>query len=255
MPEAGHNTIDIWLVDDREVTDAGLLEQYRGLLDEEETGRHQRFIFNRHRHLFLVARALVRSVLARSLGIDDPAAVAFTRGADGKPALSPATGLQFNLSHTHGLVALAVTRDCPVGIDVEFLSRQADIASLAERYFAPAEAGALLALPVEEWNTRFFDLWTLKEAFLKACGTGLRTPLRDFSFTLSDADIDIVFAPGLDEKPHSWQFWQLDVDRGYRLALAVNGEAERDYHLVLRQGVPLQGFGEVAPAVVRRSLR
>lgn len=114
----------------------------------------------------------------------EPAAVEFRHSKHGRPELVSDIGLQFNLTHTNGLIALAVTTQAPVGIDVEYLNRQAGIPKLASRYFSDEENSALYRLPAEAWSQRFYDLWTLKEAYLKACGTGLTTPLRDFSFSL-----------------------------------------------------------------------
>lgn len=238
------NDIDIWLVDDREVADDTLLNAYRDMLNDEETGRHQRFIFTRHRHQFLVARALVRSALGKYLGMA-PAAVAFTRNGHGKPLLAGDVPLQFNLTHTNGLIALAVTRQDTVGIDVEYLSRQADIVNLAQRYFSPLETQALYDLPVQAWNQRFYDLWTLKEAYLKACGTGLSTPLRDFSFSFGPAGVEVSFTGAIDDDPANWRFWLLDVPGAFRLALAVHDRDGTDYSLNVRKGIPLGDFAPV----------
>lgn len=255
MLEMDRNDIDLWLVDEREIVDTDLLAHYHQLLNEEELARHQRLVFNKHQHLFLVARALVRSVLAGYLGLDDPGSITFRSNANGKPELDLETNLQFNLSHTNGLIALVVMQDAAVGVDVEYLSRKADIASLAQRYFSMQESEAMLAMPVAQWNERFFDLWTLKEAFLKACGTGLTTPLHEFSFSLDGGAIEVSFSPLLAEDPLAWHFWQLQLDRGYRLSLAVNDGQGRDFQLKVKQGIPMQEFNQVSPDIVCRSVR
>jgi len=247
------NTIDIWLTDERQITDPGVLDTYAGFLSQDEARRHQRFVFNQHQHQFLVARALVRSVLAQYVGEIDPAAVAFQLTDLGKPELTNDVGLQFNLSHTPGLIALAVMKKHPLGIDVEHLSRQSDIVRLADRYFSRLEYQGLKALPVSEWNNRFYDLWTLKEAYLKACGTGLRTPLDAFSFRLEDKRIGIEFTPHLADDPQTWHFRQLAVEGGFRLSLAVKAEDVGPYTLVVRRGCPLQPFATIEQQVVRSS--
>lgn len=255
MLKMDHNDIDLWLVDERDIVDTTLLEHYHQLLNEDEIKRLQRLVFNKHQHQFLVARALVRSVLAGYLGLDDPASIAFRSNANGKPELDLDTKLHFNLSHTNGLIAMVVMQQAPVGIDVEYLSRKADIANLAQRYFSVQESEAMLAMPVAKWNERFFDLWTLKEAFLKACGTGLTTPLHEFSFTLDEGTIGVSFSPTLTEDPLAWHFWQLHIDRGYRLSLAVNDIQGRDFQLRLKQGIPMQEFKALTPEVVCSSIR
>jgi len=241
MLEPAQTDIDIWLVDDREVADPDLLDAYREILNPEETGRHQRFIFTRHRHQFLVSRALVRCVLCQYLDCA-PAAVEFSHNRHGKPQVVADSGLQFNLTHTNGLIALAVTRRAPVGIDVEYLSRQADIVKLAGRYFADEENRALYRLPVAAWNQRFYDLWTLKEAYLKACGTGLTTPLGDFSFTFGKQGIGIGFSGIIADDPAHWQFWLLDAPGTFRLSVAVNAPAAQPCTLNPKMGIPMGEF-------------
>ena len=76
--------------------------------------------------------------------------------------------MQFNLSHTRGLAACAIARDVSIGIDVECLERNTDWGSIAGRYFSRFETRALAALPVGERPERFFEDWTLKEAYVKA---------------------------------------------------------------------------------------
>ena len=96
------------------------------------------------------------------------------RGETGRPSLAPpfaATGLHFNLAHTHGLVVLAAGRVAGVGVDVEALGKRVRL-EVAERYFSAAEVAELSALPVDARAARFLRLWTLKESYLKATGQG-----------------------------------------------------------------------------------
>ncbi len=255
MLKAARNDIDLWLVNYQQIQDSVLLEQYAQFLSPEEIKRHERFTFARDKRQFLVTRALVRWVLAQYLGLDDPASLAFGANRNGKPELLIETTLQFNLTHTRGLIALAVMQVEPVGIDVEYLSRQADIVNLAERYFAREEAKALQALPIDQWNERFYDLWTLKEAYLKACGTGLRTPLSEFCFSFSGEAVDISFSDLLGGDSAAWKFWQLNIDNAYRLSLAVNDMKGNDYRLRLKNGIPVSGFTDAEPVIIRSSIR
>ncbi len=253
MPDPAPTDIELWLVDDRDVSDPGLLEQYLALLSPMETGRHQRFVFPHDRHQFLVARALVRTVLGQYLE-QDPASLVFSQTAHGKPCLAHESPLQFNLTHTRGMIVLAVTTGAPLGVDVEYVNRVADVAKLTERYFSPAEASALYELPVELWNERFFDLWTLKEAYVKGCGTGLHTPLRYFSFGFTDSAISIAFSGPLEDDPRAWQFWQMSIDDRFRLALAINDTPDTAYRITARKGLPLASFQELTLPVLRQSI-
>ncbi len=214
--------IQMWVAPVAEVHDSALLERYATLLDAGEKTRWQRFLQAPDRQRFLVARAFVRTVLARELGRDDPAALVFTSTVHGKPELAGAEAgrLHFNLSHADGLLVLALCREQAVGVDVEALDRKVELLALSQRYFTTHEHEALLDLDGNAQRERFFALWTLKEAWLKARGLGLRIPLDDFSFALGGKHPAISFGPQLDGSPEEWQFRQFARGR-FRIALAV----------------------------------
>jgi 4'-phosphopantetheinyl transferase len=159
-------------------------ERLLPLLDAGEAERHARFLFDEHRHLFLVAHALCRSVLAAYTGLA-PEALRFAARAHGKPELLPAPDaapLRFNLSHTAGLAAVAVAQ-AEIGVDVERLDRRVELEAVARRVFSPAEVDHLMASAGVARRQRFFERWTLKEAYVKALGDGLTAPLRDITIT------------------------------------------------------------------------
>ncbi|HEX4128721.1 MAG TPA: 4'-phosphopantetheinyl transferase superfamily protein [Pirellulales bacterium] len=205
--------------------DEPLLERYRGLLDDEELARHDRYRVERARRQFLIGRALVRSTLSRYATIG-PRYWRFITNQYGRPAIKPGTidvPLCFNLSHTEGLAACAVAWGREVGIDVEFCGRATGGIHLAQRFFSVAEVADLLALPAERQRDAFFDYWTLKEAYIKARGMGLAIPLGHFSFDLSPSDaVRISFDPRLSDVPENWQFFQFSPTANHRMALAVH---------------------------------
>ncbi len=153
----------------------------------------QRLHFEAGRRQFALARSLLRQVLSAYEPDVAPALWEFQSSAEGRPFLASAfdhTGLNFNLSHTEGLVALAVCRHARVGVDVEKMGR-APLA-VAERYFSAAETAQLRVLPADEQARHFVRLWTLKEAYLKATGTGLAGGLSRMSFVF-DSDAEFRF--------------------------------------------------------------
>lgn len=194
------------------------------LLDDDERERWRRFVFDDDRRQFLLAHAMLRTVLSRYADVP-PSAWRFRKNEFGRPEIAvPATaaGLSFNLSHTRGLVACAVTLGRTVGIDVEDLGRPTPTAELAERYFSAFERAELRRLPAERQTERFFELWTLKEAYLKARGVGLSLGLDRCSmhFPLGDPPT-ISFAPDFIDDPAAWQFAQFRPTPGHMLAVAV----------------------------------
>lgn len=222
------NEAHIHLVDDMAINDPLLLSRYEKLLSSAEQERRSRFRFEEHRHQFLVARALLRSTLSHYLPEVVPEAWQFEVNAYGRPRLAQihASPIDFNLSHTRGRIVLAVTRCLSPGVDIERLDRGGELASLAPSVFTPQELGALQALPEHLQSQRFFTLWTLKEAYIKAKGKGLSIPLQEFGFHLDDEPAPrICFRQITADEPHRWQFLSSVVDRHYAFALAVEETA------------------------------
>ncbi|MFO0625455.1 MAG: 4'-phosphopantetheinyl transferase superfamily protein [Polyangiales bacterium] len=233
--------LDLWLLhapapcDDHERT--------RGLaaLSPEERARHDAINHPRARDEHLRARRMVRHVLSRYAEVA-PDAWRFAPNAHGRPfvtAPSLARPLHFNLSHTRGMLALTVARSADVGCDVEWHPRRGDTVAIAHRYFAPAELEALRALPTDRQRPRFFTLWTLKEAYIKARALGLAIPLQRFAFDVGDdeAPRGVAFAPGFDDDAARWWFARHDPTPEHTLSVAwgVGGTAPRvrTHHLDL----------------------
>ena len=213
--------VHVWFTRTERVSERPLLEQYRLLLDADERARLTRFQFEPHRHTFLVAHALVRTTLSR-YAPTAPRRWAFKTNKHGRPAIHPPQlGLRFNLSHTDGLVACAVTRGAEVGVDVEATTRKVDIA-VADRFFSQPEVAALRALPKHEQPYRFLQYWTLKESYIKARGMGLALPLGQFAFDMPDKGNPAVrFFDAIDDEPARWQFRLTEPVHGFVLALAM----------------------------------
>lgn len=253
MKAPGDEQVQLWVTPVADTWDHALLERYAGLLNTEETARWQRFLYPADRQSFLIARALVRSVLANLLGSADPAALRFTHNSHGKPGLAAVAGkvpLQFNLSHTDGLVVLAVSRHAELGVDVESVHRKVEMLALSSRFFSNQEHEQLLDLGEKEQRERFFALWTLKEAWLKARGLGLHIPLDDFSFRLAGKTPVISFGPQLDDDPAGWQFRLLNHGGHFRIGLAVQRPAADKLVVQLFEGRPLQDFRQVGGKAV-----
>lgn len=170
------------------------LQGVKALLSNKERKISEQFHFRKDHDLYVFAHLLKRLALAHVTGIP-PARLTFSIKPKGKPYLSGHEGfgdLDFNLSHTNGLVCLAVARDLDVGIDAEICDRPIESLELARTFFAPADISALQTLPVDQRADAFYRIWTLKEAFIKATGEGLSRPL--YSFFMQDVHANpIVF--------------------------------------------------------------
>ncbi|MCI0459602.1 MAG: 4'-phosphopantetheinyl transferase superfamily protein [Gemmataceae bacterium] len=234
--------VHLWYVFPNRISSPEVLQSYQALLSREEATRHQRYLFDRNRQQFLVARALVRTTLSRYAGAL-PTDWGFVANGHGKPAIAAPkefSHLQFNLSHTDGLVACAVTSGHEVGVDVEDVGRREISTGLARYCLSASELAHWEALPAAEQREVFFDYWTLKEAYMKARGLGLSLRLHDFSFHLRPGRAPAIsFVPGFGDDPGAWQFAQFRPSARHRAAVAVRRPNGRDLRLVVRETVPV----------------
>ena len=234
--------IHLWLASYDQIADEGLHAAYRELMSDEERAQEPRFYFERDRRRYLVTRALVRTVLSRYAGVD-PKNWVFSTNEYGRPEIAnrevSESGLAFNISHTHSLIVLGITKGRALGVDVEnVVSREAAI-NVANHYFAPAEVTALNAAPRHEQHFRFFEYWTFKESYIKARGMGLSLPLDKFSFHYRDERaVEIAIDPQLADEPGRWQFWQFQPTPEYLVAICAERGASPP-RLTVRQTVPM----------------
>lgn len=171
----------------------------------------------------LLARGLLRVLLAEALDVPT-GRVEVARGPSGKPILTtearaPESRLAFNVSHSRDVAVVAMARERAVGVDVEAIDLSLDMDAIARRFFAPAEAASLLALPPTEKPAQFFRDWCRKEAVLKAVGTGLRRGLHEVltpGVPFARRPVPVPGTPG-------WWVMDLEVSPGFCCAVAAEG--------------------------------
>ncbi len=150
------------------------LDQLRELLDKEEVARAERFRFEHDRQRFIIGHGLLRQVLAQRLNAR-PSDIRFSRGAHGKPYI-PEAGFHFNFSDTKDAILIAVCHGAELGVDVETMARTVDHMAVGEHYFTPEEVADIH--DTSDPKRRFLELWTRKEAVLKASGVGIMDDLK-----------------------------------------------------------------------------
>ncbi|MCK1396277.1 4'-phosphopantetheinyl transferase superfamily protein [Bradyrhizobium sp. 1] len=224
----------------------GVADACRRLLSIDERIRADRFMFERHRRQYIFAHALLRLGLSQVAPNVDPTDWSFAAGRYGRPFVaSPRTStpLHFSLSHADGCVACVVSGHEAVGVDVETVSRRVAPLSTALRFFAPEEVETLRGLPEPAAIERFFDYWTLKEAYLKARGFGLNLPLDAFAMQVSHEAIEISFKPDIADDPQGWRFQLCSPSPSHRLAIADGSRATGGLPIT-RNAWPLQEAAE-----------
>ncbi len=206
-------------------------DKLTNFLSDDEKLRAARYVLTRKRKSFALSRGLLRTVLGTYLSTA-PAEIEFTTGEFGKPGLNKKTlngsGLEFNISHSKDVCMIAVSKDTPVGIDAEHITDR-DYLALAKRFFHKNEVIALASLSDQERQAAFYRCWTRKEAFIKALGTGLHTPLKSFQVNISKAEKSALTGyAGIAELSPNLTILNLDVNvaPGYAASVAVNGKVE-----------------------------
>ena len=217
-----NTNVDLWCVRPQDTADQTDLQRCRDLLTPEERQAADQFYVPDIRRDRLISKALMRTVLSSYIDVP-PTEWRFRSGLHGKPEIdTPAIGrrLHFSLSRTKGLIACLVAMDHEVGVDVEYVDRTCDVIDIAARYFTPAESSSLLELTHQDRIHRFFELWTLKEAYVKARGLGLFLPLDAAAFEFHGVATHPTtrFGSAASDDASRWQFTVDWVDRRHVLA-------------------------------------
>jgi 4'-phosphopantetheinyl transferase len=201
QPRSGQ--VHLWQLDLDSATDTDVY-QYGEIISSGEHARASRFYYERDCRRSIVGRGFVRTVLSRYVGLA-PERLEIGSGPFGKPMLlGSASEWQFNVSHSGGLLLLAVTHQRAIGVDVEYMKGEVSLELLSGPHFPAGELERIQGAPEWERAELFFQCWTRTEARLKAAGTG--------------------FAGGpYESEPKGWSLHTLTPAPGYTAALAIEG--------------------------------
>ncbi|XWS59476.1 hypothetical protein CRYUN_Cryun08bG0125400 [Craigia yunnanensis] len=261
----------VWYVMPDEVKSVALLSQYSELLSPCERENVNRMCGNQRKKRALLARALVRTTIARyqTNCQMNPISLKFRKNIYGKPEngemdnFSPPS-LHFNISHTSSMIACGVTVNVPIGIDVEEKQQRIknNIITFAQRYFSRYEVELLTAISDPEvQRQKFIKLWTLKEAYVKALGKGFSAvPFKTFTIRFratatrnfhppgnSVSEASEVITESSDDPANlknNWKFALLEAADSHYAAICmekdktVGGEAHTPMKLTVRKTIP-----------------
>lgn len=148
------------------------------------------------------------------MGVEEPDEVSMNEFE--KPFYKEYPEIHFSLSHS-GVMAMCAISDRPVGCDVEKI-RERDL-DIAKRFFTSEEYDLIKSQKTDELQTKmFFRIWTLKESFVKCIGTGLSTPLNEFSI-IPDWHGKITLNQTISNSEYN--FVELNLDDGYKYSVCV----------------------------------
>ncbi|KAL9236229.1 hypothetical protein vseg_010927 [Gypsophila vaccaria] len=236
----------LWYVVPDEVTSSSLLNQYLEILSPSEKCSVLSLPQLARQKEALLARALVRTTLARYHTNVDPRSLQFKKNANGKPEVDwqhtpgcTPPSLHFNISHTSSLIACGISSYSPIGIDLEEKTRtiKNNVMSFARRFFCLSEVEHLAKITDPEiQRLEFLKLWTLKEAYVKALGKGFSAaPFNTFRIHIEHDKILVIpedtyskvsaISLNSTHSPNKWQFALLEVADTHYAAVCTDNNS------------------------------
>lgn len=215
--------VHLWLVDTGSRDCDQLLDRYSDTLHADEWLRLNRLKLARHKRSYTLTRILCRMVLSGYYPDISPKHWFFSRSEFGKPSIGNSIGgpLYFNLSHSGDRIALGITNIGELGVDIEQIHRSRDYCAIVDNHFSEREQFWVYATDEPERRRRFFKLWSLKEAYTKALGEGLRIPLNGFSISpLPEPRIEKTWDQDRCSGVENWSFVSYSMEN-YELALSL----------------------------------
>jgi len=241
------DTVYIWRVSlDRSVANfADHLASWRAMLSAEELCRSEKFSSEKLCHDYIASHAALRFVLGHCVGVS-PTSVKYANGpASGnegkvatastcKPTLllvgdreNQQAKLHFNLSHTRGAALIGVALGRELGVDIEWHRPLHDLHAMAQYVMSKLEFERWLAMPSDEQTRGFYNLWTRKEAYLKAIGLGLYRNLQEVTVpvcaTPLESQSDEAFLVQDDRAKSKWTLRDIPVCEGYSASVCREG--------------------------------
>lgn len=226
-----------------------LIEKAPLFLNSDELKRAEKIAVETSRQEYLVGRLCLRFLLSQYNNSILPSEWPLTENSYGKPEIStnrPDLNLNFNLSHSGGELVFIISKNLMVGIDIEHIKYQESLIGVAKKSFSDREYRHLLTLSGHHQAAKFYELWTLKEAYIKARGIGLTMPLDTFSFdypNMKSSEVPtspkIVFEAGSDNSDKLWKFFLFLPCNGFQIAAAIGYAGDIDVKLADKGNVNL----------------
>ena len=220
----GKNEIHIWLINSENFTQN--LAFFSQILSPEESSRAKKYKFTYLQENFTINRGFLRFILAKYLGIKSNQ-IELAYNHKGKPFLASShqSKIKFNLSHKNQYTIYGIS-DHDLGLDLEEIKHDIKAEDIAKRFFTNEEYREICQLREESKREYFFQLWTAKEAYLKAIGEGLSGGLNSINLHKStDEQIWALKIANLSSAENQmWQIMTFAVMNNYLASLAIKTE-------------------------------
>lgn len=205
-----HGDIHLWSVSLD--SDKNLKNECLASLTDQELERISFFKFENVQNSFIISQGVLRLLLSNYLNIP-PEKIRIGRHKKGKPYPVDYPNLRFNLSNSGKRVIIAFSIDEEIGIDLEHIRELSDLNELIVKNFSPNER-AYINKTTSNKQYRFFKFWTIKEAYLKAIGEGMRLPPDNLEFSIENGIYKLQTIRGVFEQ-EDWIFEDFSLDKDY----------------------------------------
>lgn len=186
------------------------------MLNKEKREKIKRFYKPEDSMRSLFAELIVRKTICEKFNIPN-SEVEFWANEFGKPFLAGTIDFNFNVSHSSEWIVCAVGNR-PLGVDIEKI-KEIEIEDMVKYFFSNQELETIKKISDGDKIEYFYELWTLKESYVKAIGKGLYIPLNSLTLRIED---NIKLYEG--KTPRNCSFRQFDFDSSYKMAICSLGE-------------------------------
>lgn len=191
------------------------------LIDSDKKTKIDKYHNKKDKIRSLIGDILIRNIIIKELNIQNNY-ITFDKNKYGKPYLLNYPKFNFNISHSEEYVACAVD-DKPIGIDIEKI-KIIKYEEITERFFTEEELKYILREDLEnDKQSKFYEIWTLKESFIKCCGKGLSIPLKSFSI-----NVDKYKNISVNDKQNKYKLKSFNIDEDYKMAVCSNNQITKE---------------------------
>lgn len=206
------------------------------LIDAQKRQVIEKFINKKDKVRSLVGEVLVRTIITQKLNISNDNII-LRKNQYGKPYLTGYPDFKFNISHSGNLVVCAIDNKF-IGIDIEEV-RNIEYEDIVKSFFSVSEFEYIIKQDINCQLNKFYEIWVLKESYIKCCGQGLLIPLKSFSIDIEE-DENIKVTINNEHKEHKFKTFDIDLD--YKMAVCSLNKKISDNIININQNTLINDY-------------
>lgn len=189
------------------------------LIDSEKKCKIEKFVNKKDKIRSIISEILIRTIIIKKLKISNKH-IKFSKNQYGKPYLNEYSNFNFNISHSGDYILCAIDNNI-IGIDVEKI-KNIEYKEIAKSFFTKKEFEYIVNQDLNVQLNKFYDIWILKESYIKCCGQGLSMKLESFSIEIDEFK-NIKLLSNNKCKDYIFKLFNIDLD--YKVAVcSINKE-------------------------------